>query len=182
MHPPTFCTRRLIGIAVGACVAALAPATALAAARIPACTRRGRDERAEVHDSRARRLARHPRQRSGRKHLLRPRAHQSVGPCVHPPRLSGCLAVNLGGHQLGQRGLVGQRPQAAGGHDRQRRHGGRSAADRRRGQLPERCLPPDDRRGPAVYPPNQTASKVVPYPFLACSRPGPVYLSVQAVR
>jgi hypothetical protein len=36
--------------------------------------------------------------------------------------------------------------------------------------------------GLRVFPPNQTASKVVPFPFRACSRTGPVYLSVQAVR
>jgi hypothetical protein len=35
--------------------------------------------------------------------------------------------------------------------------------------------------GLRVYPPNQTASKVVPYPFRACSRPGPTYLQVAAV-
>ncbi len=32
-----------------------------------------------------------------------------------------------------------------------------------------------------VYPPNQTASKVVPLPFEACARTGPVYLNVKAV-
>src|SRR5262245_29389213 len=32
--------------------------------------------------------------------------------------------------------------------------------------------------GLRVYPPNQTASKIVPYPFRACSRPGPIYLQV----
>jgi hypothetical protein len=35
--------------------------------------------------------------------------------------------------------------------------------------------------GLRVYPPNQTASKVVPIPFDACSRSGPVFLSVKAV-
>jgi Protein of unknown function (DUF4232) len=35
--------------------------------------------------------------------------------------------------------------------------------------------------GLRVYPPNQTASKVVPLPFEACSHAGPVYLSVKAV-
>jgi hypothetical protein len=33
-----------------------------------------------------------------------------------------------------------------------------------------------------VYPPGQTASKVVPYPFLACSKTGSNYLSVDAVQ
>lgn len=35
--------------------------------------------------------------------------------------------------------------------------------------------------GLRVYPPNQTASKVVPLPFEACSRTGPVFLSVKTV-
>jgi hypothetical protein len=35
--------------------------------------------------------------------------------------------------------------------------------------------------GLRVYPPNQTAAKYVPFPFSACSRTGPTYLSVQAV-
>ena len=35
--------------------------------------------------------------------------------------------------------------------------------------------------GLRVYPPNQTASKVVPIPFEACSRSGPVFLSVKAL-
>jgi hypothetical protein len=35
--------------------------------------------------------------------------------------------------------------------------------------------------GLRVYPPNQTASKVVPFPFGACARAGPVYLSVRVV-
>ena len=32
-----------------------------------------------------------------------------------------------------------------------------------------------------VYPPNQTASKLGPFPFDACSRSGPVFLSVKTV-
>jgi hypothetical protein len=36
--------------------------------------------------------------------------------------------------------------------------------------------------GLRVYPPNQTASKIVPFPFPACSRRGVGYLSVQPVR
>jgi len=35
--------------------------------------------------------------------------------------------------------------------------------------------------GVRVYPPNQTASKVVPFPFSACSRSGPAFLSVRVV-
>ena len=36
--------------------------------------------------------------------------------------------------------------------------------------------------GLRVFPPNQTASKVVPFPFRACSRSGPNFLTVRAVR
>jgi hypothetical protein len=35
--------------------------------------------------------------------------------------------------------------------------------------------------GLRVYPPNETVSKVVPFPFDACSRVGPVYLHVHRV-
>lgn len=36
--------------------------------------------------------------------------------------------------------------------------------------------------GLRVFPPNQRASKVIPFPFQACSRKGPVYLSIAAVK
>ena len=36
--------------------------------------------------------------------------------------------------------------------------------------------------GLRVYPPNQTQAKIVPFPFLACSRSGPTYLHVAPVR
>ncbi|MGH2858168.1 MAG: DUF4232 domain-containing protein [Solirubrobacteraceae bacterium] len=36
--------------------------------------------------------------------------------------------------------------------------------------------------GLRVYPPNQRASRTVPYPFLACSNAGPGILKVQAIR
>jgi Protein of unknown function (DUF4232) len=32
-----------------------------------------------------------------------------------------------------------------------------------------------------VYPPDQTASKVIPYPFAACARTGPVWMSAGAI-
>jgi len=35
--------------------------------------------------------------------------------------------------------------------------------------------------GLRVYPPNQTAAKVIPLPFEACARTGPVFLHVRAV-
>jgi hypothetical protein len=36
--------------------------------------------------------------------------------------------------------------------------------------------------GLRVYPPGQTASKIVPFPFGACSKTGPGYLSTMAVK
>jgi hypothetical protein len=36
--------------------------------------------------------------------------------------------------------------------------------------------------GAGATPPNQRASKVIPFPFQACSRKGPIYLSVAAVQ
>jgi hypothetical protein len=36
--------------------------------------------------------------------------------------------------------------------------------------------------GLRVYPPNQTKSKIVPFPFSACSRSGPQFLSIEAVK
>jgi hypothetical protein len=36
--------------------------------------------------------------------------------------------------------------------------------------------------GLRVYPPGQTAPKIVPFPFGACSKSGPLYLSVMTVR
>ena len=35
--------------------------------------------------------------------------------------------------------------------------------------------------GLRVYPPNQVASRIVPFPFRACSRPAPVFVLIQAV-
>jgi hypothetical protein len=36
--------------------------------------------------------------------------------------------------------------------------------------------------GLRVYPPGQTASRVIPFPFSACTRSGPVYLNVAAAK
>jgi Domain of unknown function (DUF4232) len=36
--------------------------------------------------------------------------------------------------------------------------------------------------GLRVVAPNATRSKAIPFPFAACSRPGPIFLTVQAVR
>jgi hypothetical protein len=48
--------------------------------------------------------------------------------------------------------------------------------------FPAATCRPVNAAGLRVYPPNQTTSKIVPFPFRACSRNGPVYLSVEAVQ
>ena len=50
------------------------------------------------------------------------------------------------------------------------------------GAIPAGSCRPVTAAGLRVYPPNQTASKIVPFPFPACSRKGVGYLSVQPVR
>jgi Protein of unknown function (DUF4232) len=46
---------------------------------------------------------------------------------------------------------------------------------------PSQCHPVTA-AGLRVFPPGQTASKVVPFPFGACSHSGPVYLTITTVR
>ncbi len=50
------------------------------------------------------------------------------------------------------------------------------------GNFPPPACHPVTAAGLRVFPPNQTRSKVVPFPFSACSRRGPVYLTVGPVR
>jgi hypothetical protein len=48
--------------------------------------------------------------------------------------------------------------------------------------FPTSSCRPVSAAGLRVYPPGQTASKVVPFPFMACSRTGTVYLNIRAVQ
>jgi hypothetical protein len=48
--------------------------------------------------------------------------------------------------------------------------------------FPRSVCRPSTAAGLRVYPPDQTASKLVPFPFLACSRSGPGFLSIQPVQ
>jgi hypothetical protein len=47
---------------------------------------------------------------------------------------------------------------------------------------PKTACVPVTAAGLRVYPPGQTASKIVPFPFLACSRTGSNYLSAETVQ
>jgi Domain of unknown function (DUF4232) len=49
------------------------------------------------------------------------------------------------------------------------------------GNYPRATCRPVSAAGIRVYPPNDTASKLVPFPFQACSRKGPSYLQIETV-
>jgi hypothetical protein len=49
------------------------------------------------------------------------------------------------------------------------------------GNFPASACKPVTAAGLRVFPPNQAGAKFVPFPFRACSRSGPVYLSIRAV-
>ena len=94
----------------------------------------------------------------------------------------GVSAVDLSGRQLG----------SAAGRNAHTRPStvslapGRTAAAvlqvAHAGVYPTARCRPVTAAGVRVYPPNQKGSKVVPFPFRACSRAGPVYLHVQPVK
>jgi uncharacterized protein DUF4232 len=50
------------------------------------------------------------------------------------------------------------------------------------GNFPAAACRPVTAAGLRVFPPHENASKVVPFPFRACSRSGPTFLWAQAVR
>ncbi len=91
------------------------------------------------------------------------------------------VAVSLRGRQLGSRAAFnGGSP-----HVVQVRPGQTATALLRivmAGNFPRSACRPVTAAGLRVYPPNQTRSKTIPFPFEACSRRGPVYLTVRPVR
>lgn len=93
----------------------------------------------------------------------------------------GVSAVNLSGHQLGS--AAGRNPQHAPGPV-VIANGGTAIAYLQiteAGNFPSATCRMTTAAGIRVYPPNQKTSRVIPYPFSACSRSGPVYLHVEAV-
>jgi len=90
--------------------------------------------------------------------------------------------VNLAGHQLGRAASRNPgRPPA-----RVRLARGATAGAVLRivdaGNFPAGICHPSTAAGLRVYPPGRAAPRIVPFPFPACSGPGPDYLSVEAVR
>jgi hypothetical protein len=169
MHLPALSYRRLIGAAAIACAAALAPVAApAAAASTPKCAT------------------------SGLVIWLNTRASGTAGSLYYTLEFTnlsghactllgypGVSAVDLDRHQLGS---------AASKNNHLTPHlvslasGATATAVLRIGDVGH--FPTCGRvtaAGLRVYPPNQTAAEVVPFPFGACSRTGPVYLSVEVV-
>lgn len=93
----------------------------------------------------------------------------------------GVSAVNLAGKRLGKSAShekVGKVKSVT------LKQGGTATATLRvveAGNFPTGKCRPTTAAGLRVYPPGQSKSKVVPFPFAACSRSGPSFLSVRAV-
>lgn len=175
----TLSPRRPIGAAAIACAAALLPAAALAAggsttgtaAGPPRCATRGLVIWLDTQGNGT----------AGSIFYALELTNLSAHTCTldgYP----GVSAVDLGGHQLGsQAGRDGTNTPrlvtlARGAH---------ATAVLRivdAGNFSSSACRQVIAAGLRVYPPNQTASKVVPFPFSACSATGPVYLSVRPVR
>jgi hypothetical protein len=84
----------------------------------------------------------------------------------------GVSAVNLAGHTVG----------SAASRDHSTTPHNVTLAPGAAGNFPPATCHQVTAAGLRVFPPGQTASKIVPFPFAACSSTGPVYLSVRAVR
>ena len=92
----------------------------------------------------------------------------------------GVSAVNLASHQLGS--AAARDPSAT--PDAVLANGASAGAQLRIAQaanFPRATCRPGGAAGLRVYPPNQTAAKVVPIPFDACTHAGPIFLRVKAV-
>jgi hypothetical protein len=94
----------------------------------------------------------------------------------------GVSGVNLGGHQLGS---SASRNRAIPSRAVTLESGSTATAILRItdvGNFSRSMCAPTTAAGLRVYPPNQFASKVIPFPFAACSKVGPTYLSVEPVQ
>jgi hypothetical protein len=182
MQLPTHFPRRLASVAAMVLAAALVPVAALAAAASPA--------------TRAAAASTPACATSGLVVWLSPDLHGGEGGGYY---YSYALNfTNLSGHACTLRGSAGVSAVSLSGHQL-----GRSASGNYSGKTPAVRLAswatataslqvespgqlahcdPVTAAGLRVYPPDQFASKVVPYPLGACSHAGPVYLSVGPVK
>lgn len=169
--------RRTLAAAAVTCAAALAPAAALAsdghagAARTttPACATSGLDVWLNTQGSGA----------AGHTYYFLNFTNLSGSTCTlfgYP----GVSAVTLTGAQLGSAASrSGTTPHTVTLANGATTHALVGIVNP--GVIPASQCHPVTAAGLKVYPPNQTASKVTPYPFTACSKSGPVYLSVGPV-
>lgn len=185
MYLPALAPRQLIGAAAIACAAvalapvaalaapgsSLAPAGATAAASTPRCATSGLVVWLDTQGNGA----------AGSIYYNLKFTNLSGHACTlfgYP----GVSAVDLGGHQLGSAASrnAAHKPRVV-----SLANGATATAVLRiaeAGNFPVSTCRPVTAAGLRVYPPNQTAAKVVPFLFRACSRRGPVYLSVEVVQ
>jgi hypothetical protein len=94
----------------------------------------------------------------------------------------GVSAVNLAGRQLGSAALRSSttKPKLVKLANRQTAVAVLRIVEV--GNYPASTCRPTEAAGLRVYPPNETRPKLVPYPFGACSRKGPKFLSIEVVK
>jgi hypothetical protein len=187
MHRFTSVPRRLTGVAAIACAAALAPAAAFAAtsasdhatARVPNCATSGLVVWLEVAPG---------NDYAGGAYYYLEFNNQSGHTCTlrgYP----GVSAVSLHGRQLGSPAGWGTTATktvtlangATASSKLQIVDTGNFVTCFVKRPAPEHPGTLPTAAGLRVYPPNQTASKVVPYPLQACARTGPVYIHASPV-
>jgi hypothetical protein len=179
MNLRTTVARRLLSAGALACAAALVPAAALAApgagahaglTATPACTTSGLDIWLNTQGNGA----------AGTIYYNLEFTNLSGSTCTlfgYP----GVSATNLTGTQLGSAAVrIGATP-----HTVTLANGATATAlvgIVQGGIFPPAQCGPVTAAGLRVYPPNQTQSKRVPFPFAACSKTGPQYLKIMPVK
>jgi hypothetical protein len=194
MHLPTHSSGRLAGAAAMACAAALIPAgTALAAAGSPAAAVAAASTPRCVTSALVVWLDVPPGNHYAGGAVYNLEFTNLSGHACTLRGYPGVSAVSLGGRQLGSPAGWG----APATTTVTLASGATATAGLRiadPGAYGKRCLLPPPWKQPwrprtlptaaglRVYPPNQFASKVIPYPFPACAQAGPVYIHAGPVR
>ena len=165
--------RRILAAAAVTCAAALAPAAALASpgshagaapAATPPCATSGLDVWLNTQGSGA----------SGRTFYYLEFTNLSGTSC-HLFGYPGVSGVTLGGTQIGSPAArYSNNPHTVTLANGATTHALVGVVNA--GVIPPAQCHPVTASGLRVYPPNQTQSRVVPYPFPACSTTGPIYL------
>jgi hypothetical protein len=179
MHLPRHCSRRLIGVALLACATALVPVATIAS--VSSATPVGA-------------VSASPCSTSGLVIWLDTEGNGTAGSTYYDLQFTnlsgqtctvyaypGVSAVSLAGKQLG----------SAAHYNSPKKPSVVTLADGDTAtaivQIVDTGVYPPSRchqvraAGLRVYPPDQLTAKVVPYPFLACARSGPIFLNVQPV-